>query len=560
MQGWKKFLIGVSASIVLIIIVVFLLSYITLLNSLPLYEGEVSVIGLKNKVVVYRDSFAVPMIIAEDEEDAAFALGFIHAQERLFQMDIARRAGEGRLSEVMGSKTLAIDKMFRTVGIYKKVKNDYNKINSLSKRILDAYSSGVNEFIKEAKGKFQIEFDVLGYDPYPWKPEHSMLIGKLMGWELNISFWSDLAFSNIVQKLGEEKARELLPSFPQNAPTIIPSYIKTFANIPKGLIDVDKQYRELTGFVGTHIGSNNWVVNGLLSASGKPIIANDPHLSFAAPGKWFFVSIKSEGWNVEGFTIPGLPAVIIGKNENIAWAVTNVMADDMDFYSEKIDSSSENYFFNNEWKNLFREKDSIAVKDSLHYVFEIKSTHRGPIISDIHPVNRSTGSKNEVSSILSMKWTGLEFSDEIFAGLLINKSKDWKDFQEALKRFTVPGQNFIYADKEGNIGYVCAARLPIRNSESPTLVYDGTKEMYDWKGFVPYEEMPKLYNPVQNFIATANNKTVENFKYHISNIWEPASRIERITELLKSKKNHSVEDYKKYQNDLESPYAKFLTG
>lgn len=498
MQGWKKFIIGIFASVIIIVIVVFILAYITLRNSLPSYNGEFKVTGLKNEVTVYRDSFAVPMILAEDEEDAAFALGYVHAQERLFQMDIARRAGEGRLSEVFGSKTLAVDKLFKTVGIFEKVQKDYDKLNPLTIRILKSYSNGINAFINRAKGKYQIEFDILGYYPYPWKPEHSLLIGKMMGWELNISFWSDIAFSNIVQKLGEEKARELLPSFPQNAPTIIPPQLKTSANIPLDLIEIDRQFRDFTGFVGTHIGSNNWVVNGSMSSSGKPIIANDPHLALTSPGKWFFVSIKSEEWHAEGFTIPGLPAIIIGKNKNIAWAVTNVMADDMDFYSEKIDSTGKYYLLNNEWKSLDIGKDSILVKDSLNYLFEIKKTHRGPIISDVHPIGRNSGSKNEITSVLSMKWTGLEFSDEIFAGLSINKSKNWKDFQEALKHFTVPGQNFIYADKEGNIGYVCAARLPIRNSSSPTLVYDGTTNTYDWKGFVPYEEMPKLFNPGQN--------------------------------------------------------------
>jgi penicillin amidase len=558
MGKWKKIIIGVSASLFILIVVIVLLSYLMLRKSLPEYDGTKSFAGLKSEVKILRDSHAVPMIIAENEEDAAFALGYVHAQERLFQMDVARRAGEGRLSEVFGSKTIAYDKMFRTIGIFKNVKENYSRLNPLSKKILDAYSKGVNKYIEEAKGKFPIEFDVLDYDPYPWKPEHSLVIAKLMGWELNISWWTDIAFASLVQKLGAEKAKELLPDFPQNAPTIIPKDLKSFASIPTDFINVDRDFRRFTGFVGTHIGSNNWVVNGNKSVSGKPIIANDPHLSFTAPGKWFFAIIKSKEWNAEGFTLPGMPAVVIGKNQNISWVMTNVMADDADFYIEKFDSSGNNYLLNNQWKQLSVQQDSFAVKNSGNYKFKIVRTHRGPVISNVHPYGVLYPEVKN-SADISMRWTGLEFSDELFAALSINKAKNWNEFREALRYFTVPGQNFVYADAQGNIGYVCAARLPMRRSSSPTLVYDGTADQNDWVGFVPYDEMPKLFNPPQNFIASANNKTVENFGYHISNIWEPSSRIERITQLLNSKEKHSVKDFENYQNDFVSPYASQIT-
>jgi penicillin G amidase len=559
MNRWKKIVFGVLASLAIVILVIFTLSYFMLKRSLPKYEGETKVKGLHSSVVIYRDSYAVPMINAADDEDAAFALGYVHAQERLFQMDIARRAGEGRLSEVLGPKTIPIDQMFRTAGIYKSVKENYDKLNPISKKILEAYSKGVNAFIVESKGNYPVEFDVLGYDPYPWKPEHSLIIAKLMGWELNISWWTDITFSQLVQKFGNEKAKELLPDFPENSPTIIPSDIKSFAAISNDLMKVDQQFRELTGFVGTHIGSNNWVVNGKKSASGKPIIANDPHLAYTAPGRWYLAMIRSKDWNAEGFTIPGLPAIVIGKNQNIAWAMTNVMADDADFYVEKIDSAGRNYFLNGVWKPLTIQKDTIHVKDSASVVYEIKRTHRGPIITDIHPFRVMYPNTGVKTAQMSMRWTGQEFSDEMFAAISINKSKNWNDFQNAVRYFTVPGQNFVYSDKDGNIGYICAARLPIRPSNTSTLINDGTTDANDWKAFVPYEEMPKLFNPPQNYIASANNKTIQNFGYHISNIWEPSSRIERITELLNSKPVQSKDDFKKIQNDFVSPYAKKLT-
>jgi len=559
MNKWKKILIGASATLLIIIIVFSFISYFMLKKSLPEYDGEIKAEGLANKVEILRDNYAIPFIKAQSDEDAAFALGFVHAQERLFQMDVARRAGEGRLSEVFGAKIIPIDQMFRTVGIYKNVKANYEKLNPLSKKILSAYSKGVNAFIKTAKGNYPVEFDLLGFDPYPWRPEHSLVIAKLMGWELNLSWWSDITFTQLVQKFGVEKAKELLPDFPENSPTIIPSGLKGVAVISSDLIKVDQQFRNFTGFVGTHIGSNNWIVNGKMSASGKPIIANDPHLAYTAPARWYFAVIRSNDWNAEGFTIPGLPAIVIGKNKNISWALTNVMADDADFYVEKIDSLGKNYFFNKSWRQLSIEKDTIHVKDTANVVYEIKRTHRGPIITDIHPFKQMYPNTGIKTAQLSMRWTGLEPSDEMFASISINKAKNWDDFKNAVRYFTVPGQNFVYGDDKGNIGYICAARLPIRNSNSPTLINDGTTEVNDWKGFVPYEEMPKLFNPPQNFIASANNKTLLNFKYHISNIWEPSSRIERITELLNSKPIHSKEDYKKYQLDFVSPYAKKLT-
>ncbi len=332
MKSWKKIFIGISIVLVSVLIVGSIISYYMLKKSLPNYNDELKVSFIKNKIEIYRDENAIPLIEAANDEDVAFAIGYLHAQERLFQMDIARRAGEGRLSEIFGSKLIPIDKMFRTMEIYKIAKASFPKLNSLSQKVLIAYSKGVNEFIKNSKGKYQVEFDILGYDPELWKPEHSLIIAKLMGWELNISWWTDIVFSQFVQKFGEEKAKELIPHFPENAPTIIPQQLKQVSSISSELIDVDRQYRKFVGFVGTHIGSNNWVVNSQKSVSGKPIIANDPHLAFSQPGKWYFVMIRSNNWNAEGFSLPGLPSIVIGKNQNIAWAMTNVMADDADFY------------------------------------------------------------------------------------------------------------------------------------------------------------------------------------------------------------------------------------
>lgn len=560
MNRYGKIFIGVLFTIIVLAAAFFITSKKLLNRPLPKYEGEITVKGISRDVKIFRDDYAVPYIYAENDEDAAFSLGFVHAQERLFQMDILRRAGEGRLSEVLGSKAIPMDKMFRTLGIYKNVGVNFPKMCDDTKRMLLAYSNGINQFIKQAKGKMPLEFALLEYEPYLWKPEHSLVIAKLMAWELNISWWTDIAYTHLVQQLGEEKARDIIPDYPQNAPVIIPPGIKNYTQIPLEIIKIDRQLKQITGFTGTHIGSNAWVVNGSMSKSGKPLLANDPHLSFQAPGKWLVAVIRSNGWNVEGFTLPGLPAVVIGKNQNIVWGMTNVMADDADFYIEQLDESKAKYYIDGNWQNLKIENDSIDVKDSSKVYFQIKRTHRGPIITDIHSNNFLMNTSQVKKAVLSMRWTAFEFSDEFKGIFALNKAAGWEDFKSALKDFTVPGQNFVYADNLGNIGYVCAARLPLRNSISPTFVYDGSTSANDWRGFVPYEEMPKIFNPPENYIATANNKTAKDFHYHISNLWEPSSRIERIIQLLKSKVKHSAEDFKKYQTDFYSPYAKEIAG
>ncbi|MBN1639216.1 MAG: penicillin acylase family protein [Ignavibacteriales bacterium] len=552
----KKHIIGISFSLLAFVFFFIVFSLLKLHDSLPDYSGELNFQQIKAPVKIYRDSCAVPYIIAENDEDAMFALGYVHAQDRMFQMDILRRAGEGRLSELFGNSTVFYDKMFRTLGLYRIITENYNKYSNESRTFLESYSQGVNTFIQEAEGNFPIEFKLLEYEPYEWRPEHSLLILKLMAWQLNISWWTDISFTHLVQKLGVEKVEDILPYYPENAPTIIPSNISNSPEVTLDLIRLDRSFREFMGFNGTHIGSNNWVINGKISVSGKPIMANDPHLSLQSPGQWFVAVIKSPNLNVQGFTIPGVPGVVIGNNGNISWALTNIMADDCDFYNEVFDSTGMKYLFNNNWRPLNAIIDSVVVKDSLTINFEIKSTHRGPIISEIHTFNKFFPNPYIKKSNISIRWTALDFSDEMLTMIKLNKAKNWNDFNDGLKHYAAPGQNFIYADKDGNIGYIFGARLPVRRTNNTSFVFDGTTDADDWKGYVPFEEVPKYFNPTTNFIATANNKTVQNFKYHITNLWEPTSRIERITELLRQKSKHSVHDFMSYQMDLYSNYAK----
>ncbi len=423
MPRWLKISIGVAVSLIIILVVGGAIFYHMLKSSLPVYNGNVVSSFVKDDVEIYRDSMAVPYIIAKNEDDAAFALGYVHAQERLFSMDLMRRAGEGRLSEIFGPRTIPFDKMFKTIGIKKTVDDILKQTNQNLIGFLQAYSNGVNKYIKDAKGKYSIEFDVLGYEPYKWTPADCLVIGRMMAWELNISWWSDISFTQLIEKFGEEKVKEILPSYPENAPTIIPPEIKKYSAIDNSFIKTDQEFREFMDMSGTHLGSNNWVVNGTMSASGKPIIANDTHLHYTAPSQWFAAVIHSDSWNASGVTLPGVPAVVIGKNENISWTVTNIMLDDADFYIEKLDSTKKNYLFNGDWKKLKIYSDTIKVKDSSDVVIKIASTGHGPIISGIHPYNFIYPNNKLDQTTISMNWLGNYYSSEMNSFYLINQGK-----------------------------------------------------------------------------------------------------------------------------------------
>lgn len=560
MKKWLKILIGIISSVIIISAAGGFIFYKMLRSTLPEYSGELQSDEISNTIKIYRDSMAVPYIIAETDDDAAFALGYAHAQDRLFTMDLIRRAGEGKLSEILGTETIPFDLMFKTIGIERTARKMLDRLDPVELNLLKAYSNGVNLFIKKSKGNYPVEFDVLNYDPAKWTPLDCLVVDRMMAWELNISWWVDFAYMDLIQKFGIDKVKDIIPQYPENAPDIIPPDIKNLPKISMNFMNTDKAFRKFMGWKGTHIGSNNWVVNDNLSASGMPIIANDTHLGYSAPGKWYAAVIKTRDMDVAGFTLPGAPVVVIGKNKNIAWALTNIMEDDADFYLEKLDSTGTKYFYNGQWNNLRIINDTIKVKDSSSVAYQIKITGHGPIVSGIHTYSMLFPGKHTSTAPVSMHWLGNTVSEELLTFYNIDKAKNWNEFKSALSTYAVPGQNFVYADKYGNIGYLFGAKLPIRQSNAPSFIYDGTDSRNDWQGFVPQSQLPMLFNPPENYIASANNKTVKDFKYYISNMWEPSSRIERITELLTSKPKQSVKDFMSYQTDFVSPYARKMTA
>ena len=551
----RKALIGICLIFIVVLLVGTLVGYFLVTRSFPKISGTINVKGLAQEVKVFRDEFGVPHIVAQSEYDAFFTVGFTHAQDRLWQMELTRRVGMGRLSEVLGEPALQSDKMFHTLGLWRHAQKLSQSLDDDTRKALQAYADGVNQFIATHRGEYPIEFDMLNIEPEPWTIEHSLLVSRLMAWELNYSRWVDLLLAELVQRFGEAKAKEIFPYWPDNAPLIIPKELKgkTIAEDLRPLFDAEVAYRSLLGIHALESGSNAWAISSAKSATGQPILANDPHLVLMAPARWYELHISAPSLNVAGMSIPGVPFVVVGRNQRIAWGVTNEMMDDEDFYIEEVDSLQHprHYRFNNEWRLIIETVDTIVVRGALPVELSIYSTHRGPIVNKMEPTAQFA------SSLISMRWTGNEISNEAGAFYRMDKSGNWQEFQEALKLFTVPAQNFVYADVDGNIGYRTGGKLPIRRTKGATLPFPGWTNEYDWNGFVPFDQMPHVFNPPEGFIATANNKIIDDsYPYYISNHWESPWRSIRISEVLREQDKFTVEEIQHLQFDLVSTHAR----
>ena len=563
-------------------------------------EGNSSVKGIVRPVQIHKDDFGVPHVFASNATDMYFTMGYMHAQDRLFQMDLTRRVAEGKLSEILGKDMLDYDKLFRTIGIHKIAAQLINNISPESKQILESYSKGVNHFIESHSKQLPLEFDILNYKPAEWKPENSLEVVRMMGWELNLSWYTDIAFSKIVEKFGVEKAKDFFPDYPEDKPFIIkekiadttkglnktvnkktaeliPSELNTdeknkleanykkLSSLGSGFYDACKSFNDFYGLKGTHVGSNSWVISGKKSETGKPLLANDPHLSLGVPSKWYEIDLHNDEnkTEVSGFSLPGTPLIVIGKNNSISWGITNLMNDDCDFYILKKDSSdSHKYIYNNTSFVLDSVSEKIKIKDIRdEYIFTTYSTKAGPVVSELEKTKFGTGNsfKNSKNELLAFRWTGFEMSDEISSFYKLNYARTFDEFKAGLKTYCVPALNFTYADTAGNIGYIAGGKVPIRkNASDENLALVPSNGETEWSGFIPSDEMPFSYNPKEEYIVTANNKPQKNYKYFISGLYEPSFRAERIETLLKARNNFTSQEFKLIQNDVNSVQAKEL--
>ncbi|KGP71607.1 penicillin acylase family protein [Pontibacillus yanchengensis] len=536
LKRWQKVsLIFLGVFIVLIIsALIFVNGYIN--RSLPQIEGNVSLAGLTETVEVIRDGQGVPHINANTDRDLFMAQGYIQAQDRLFQMDMARRQASGRLSELAGEVALERDKYFRTLGLRRAAEKSYQSYSEDAKQVMEWYATGVNRFIEQAKSSnsLPIEFTLMGGEPEKWTPIDSLTIGKYMAFDLG-GHWERQAFNYfLLQNLPEEKANELFPTYPNNAPTIMKEEEVNISSLLKEAV-----------LPHPFNGSNNWVVSGDKTASGKPLLADDPHLGLATPSIWYQMHLSSPNYEVSGVIFAGIPGIILGHNQNIAWGVTNTGPDVQQLYLEKRNPDNPNQFlFEGEYEEATVINEDIKVKDRGNVDYEVIETRHGPIISEF-------AKKSGKETALSLRWTALDASTELEAILEINQATNWKQFEEGLEKFLVPAQNFVFASKDGTIAYKANGKIPIYEEGSDALLpLEGWKEENEWKNFIPFDELPTVVNPDKGFIATANNKVVgDEYPYHISNNWAQPYRYQRIEEVLQEKNKLTTKDMKELQMD-----------
>lgn len=554
------------AAIVSLTLLIVLVSVVLLLkkigtSSLPQEDGQIDLPGLGATTEVLRDSLGVPYIQAQSDSDAYFALGFVHAQDRLFQMEMYRRLGEGKLSEIFGSKTIPIDELFRTLRFTEMADSLYRNSSTLSKEILRWYSDGVNAYISTAK-VLPAEFAMLQFSPRPWKPRDSFIVARLMAWELNISWWTKPVFGELCDSLGPKKAAILIPMF---SSAKAPTGPKTGTNLSSALSGFTRSNSEALAMMeGVKapdcFGSNNWTISPKKTNDGSAILCNDPHLAFSEPAKWYFVSISAPSMHVIGVSLPGTPGIIIGRNSDVAWGMTNVMADDSDFYIMQPDSSDPNqYWFDGKLMPFISTEDTIDVKGDSPYIFTRRTTVLGPVVSGVMPSSYKMSALHadvaKPGGIVALRWSAYWPSDEVRAIYLLNTAKSFPDFLNALEYFGAPAQNFVYADVEGNIGYKAAGNIPLRDYPFPFLPQSGNTSKSVWDSFIPFQSLPESYNPSAGFIATANNRTTpDDYPFYMTNLYEPSSRINRITSFITDHDTMSVALSRQLQLDYYSDF------
>lgn len=521
-------------------------------SGLPELNGEKSLSALTAEVKVIRDERGVPHIYASNEHDLYFMTGYITAQERLWQMDMVRHATQGRLSELFKRDMFETDIFLRALGMQEKSRMVLEKEDPEILATLQAYADGVNAWITGCGKKLPPEFRVLGYEPEPWTMVDITNIIGFIGWDLASSNLSnEISNYKLGMKLGAEKAAELIADWNLVDEVVFPDFRLDDKLTDKALKAVSSMEKlEELGIV-TLSGSNNWAVSGSRSETGKPILSNDMHLGFNVPGFWLQVHQVIPGkLNVTGVLFPGEPFIIAGHNDRIAWGMTNLGVDDIDLFVETVDSTGNNYLYNGEWLPFRDVEHTLKMTDDSSQTRVLRYTHHGPVIS---------GMQNIDDVVLSMCWSGYDYSDEIKAVYLLNRAGNWDEFRTALSHFKSISQNFAYADVDGNIGLNTGGGVPVRKGTG-LLPRRGDTDEYEWKGYVPFELLPSSFNPEEGFISSANQRTVDSsYPFFISGEFSMPYRIMRIREMAGEKQVLGIEDFKRMITDNHSAYAKMLT-
>ena len=552
------------------LILVILLPY-NLTRSFPQTEGEIQLPGLDAQVVVYRDTFGVPHIYASNQADLFFAQGYVHAQDRFWQMDFWRHIGAGRLSELFGDSQLETDQVLRTLGFTRTAKEEFDSYDPTSKAILESYARGVNAYLADHQGAdLSLEYLVLkminpDYQPEPWEPIHTLTWGKVMAWDLGGNMDGEIEKAILLNEVSPDRAADLIPPYPADKPVIVPNYLASsepdtkavkntqgkvdLAILTRSLTAISREFKALDNLIGPGgigIGSNSWAISGDLTDTGMPYLANDPHLGAQMPAIWYEVGLhcreKSPDcpFELTGFSFAGVPGVIIGHNDRIAWGFTNTGPDVQDLYIERINPENPNqYEVNGEWVDMQLVEDTIQVAGGEAVGITVRYTRHGPVISDTtyfgDDFRDRIGVELPDQYAIALRWTALEPNFLFRAIWQFNQATNWQEFRKGAQDFAAPAQNLLYADVEGNIGYQMPGQIPIRASGDGSLPVPGWTDDYEWRNFIPFEDLPFSFNPPEGYIVTANNAVVgPDYPYLIATVFAHGHRAQRIGEMVEN--------------------------
>ena len=551
---------------------------------LPQLDGSISLPGLQKEVAVERDNWGVPHIRASSLQDAVEAQGYVMAQDRLWQLDLMRRASRGQLSEIVGPLALKSDKQFRTFGFSRAAERDYAAMDKDSRALMEAYARGVNAFIEQHQKSLPLEFTLLKYKPQPWQPTDSLVIAGYMYQTLTDTWERELDRAKVEERVGADRSKDLFavdapmdhfvvgdPEVPNDGSqasrvdpddedddddmptdTILKAAVpgaggvrtpETFADVTSALWPSIEGYLEETqSEIRQGLGSNNWVVSGAHTATGKPLLANDTHLELSIPPIWYEIHLTAPGYNAKGFTLPGAPLIVIGHNDRIAWGFTNNGADVQDLYIETFNPAApDEYRVNGAWVKAQVFDEMIHVKGQPDEHLKVVVTRHGPVVHQ------------EGNKAYALRWTALEPDGLGSTYNWLSTANNWREFREVMKRVWGPGQNAVYADVDGNIGYVMAARVPTRKKGHGEVPIPGDTDAYEWTGYIPFDQLPQALNPDSGLIVTANARVVgPNYKPYLTDRWEEPYRTARIYDLLHDKTDLRPIDMLKVETDTFS--------
>lgn len=522
-------------------------------SSLETTEEVLSIPGLQDKVQVLYDEMGIPHVFAQNNHDLYMAQGYLTAKDRLWQMEFQTYFAGGRISELVGEKGIESDKFQRRMGSVYGAENSLKGMeeDASSKTALTAYSEGVNAYIRSLSDRsLPLEYKLLNYRPEEWTPMKSALFLKNMSFVL-ASGTDDLKMTNILRKYGKEVAENLFPNYPFEESPIIPTGT-AWDFKPLQSPDAPKEFVGLGSSMNTpekdpSIGSNNWAVSGKKSLSGMPILANDPHLNLSLPSIWYQMQLSAPGVNVYGVTMPGAPNVIAGFNQNVAWGVTNVGSDVLDWYQVKFkDASKKEYFHDGQWKKTSIRIEKYKVKGGKEMVDTIYFTHHGPVVY----LTQEKPFKNNIPVGHALKWIAHEKSQEVKLFYLLNRAKNYADYVNALQYMTAPAQNFVFASNEGDIALWVNGKFPLKAHLQGKYLLDGTDPNADWKGYIPHAHNPHVKNPAREFVSSANQFSADpTYPYYLGWQYSPSERGRRINERLEKMEKATIDSLRGLQND-----------